>query len=119
MSESLQDVAGGKHTPVTSTGALYTSVCLAGCIGTGCASCVCVWNTALCASVRAQTASMLTEILKVAAFCIVNASKLFCVAIERSCFSLFAYWRLNNCFLPIAVFSFRHICCRIHREVNS
>jgi hypothetical protein len=38
VSESLQDVAGGKYTPVTSTGALSTSVC----VGTGCASCVCV-----------------------------------------------------------------------------
>jgi hypothetical protein len=38
---------------------------------------VCVWNTALCASVRAQTAFVLTETLKAAAFYIVDATKRF------------------------------------------
>ena len=46
---------------------------------TGYASCVCVRNTALCASVRAQTAFVLTETLKAAAFYIVDAAKLFFV----------------------------------------
>ena len=45
VSESLQDVAGGKHTPVTSPGALSTSVwlvMLVVCV------CVCVEHGALC-----------------------------------------------------------------------
>jgi len=83
VSESLQDVAGGKHTPVTSPGALSTSVwlvMLVVCV------CVCVWNTALCASVRAQTAFVFTGTLKSRCILHCRCSETFSfVVMERSC----------------------------------
>jgi hypothetical protein len=92
VGESLQDVAGGKHTPVTSTDALSTYVCLSGWL---CCLCVCVEHGALCERTCTDSFWVYGNFIKVAAFCIVEAAKLFYVVIERSCFSLFTYRTLK------------------------
>ena len=71
VSESLQDVAGGKHTPVTSPGALSTSVWLVMLV-----VCVCGTRRFVRAYVHRQLLCS-RELLKIDAFCIVDAGKLF------------------------------------------